>query len=68
MNEPQLFDPARLTSTPCPVPGCSAIRLPGQDKVPTCDTDRQRATATEWVRRPNACLNQPNPTTAQIPY
>lgn len=66
-GEPRLFDPATTTPTRCPVGSCGAIRFPGQDRVPTCDVDRQRATG-DWVRRPKACLNQHDPATASIPY
>ena len=66
MNQPELFDTSRTVSTACPVPGCGAIRLPGQDRVVTCDVDLARATA--WVTRPPNCLNMPKPQHTGIPY
>jgi hypothetical protein len=67
VKQTELFDPSRTVATPCAVPGCGAIRLPGQHKVPTCQTDLSRATE-GWTRtRPRACLNQPQPSD-RIPY
>lgn len=63
MNEPTLFDPGRIVAQACPVGGCQAIRLPGQDRVPTCAHDLEP----EHRRRPNGCLNTVDPTTMPFP-
>lgn len=68
MNQPTLFDPARTSPTPCPVPGCEAIRFPNQHRTPTCHIDRERALGGDWVRRPAQCLNHPTPESDPIPY
>lgn len=62
MSQPSLFDPSQTVPTPCPVPGCQAIRFPGQTKVPTCDVDRDRALgiSPRW-KRPGGCLNTYDP-------
>jgi hypothetical protein len=60
MTDRPLFDVDRTVPTACPVPGCNAIRLPGQDKVTNCQVDAARAV--EWTARPKACLNQFDPT------
>lgn len=66
MNQAELFDPSRTIATACPVPGCGAVRLPQQERVPTCAIDQQRATG-DWPRRPQSCLNSVDPATAEWP-
>lgn len=64
MSTQPLFDPASLQPLPCPVPGCQAIRLPGQNgRVPTCQHDLEP----DQRRRPNGCLNRHDPHTAPFP-
>ena len=58
MTDRTLFDVGKTVSTACPVPGCGAIRLPGQTTVPTCQTDLDRATQGWTSNRPKNCLNQ----------
>lgn len=58
-----LFDADTTVDKPCPVPGCGAIRLPGQDQVVTCAHDLNP----EPRRRPAACLNAHDPHTAPFP-
>lgn len=49
-----LFDPTSLQALPCPVPGCQAIRTPGQTgRIITCSHDLDRD-----GRRPRGCLNR----------
>lgn len=48
-----LFDSSRTQPLPCAVPGCQAIRLPDQQRVPTCAWDLERD-----GRRPRGCLNR----------
>lgn len=68
MNQSTLFDPSRTSPTPCSVPGCQAIRFPGQQLVPTCEHDRDQAFQ-GWTRnRPRGCLNAYDPQHAEIPY
>lgn len=62
MTQPALFDAANTVDQPCPVPGCSAIKLAGQTPpIITCQHDRQ----TEGPRgkRPRYCLNRTDPAT-----
>jgi len=66
VKQPQLFDPARTSPTPCPVPGCQAIRFPNQERVTTCEVDRDRALG-HSRRRPAWCLNASNPQTDPFP-
>lgn len=64
----QLFDPATTQPAPCPVPGCAAIRLPGQTgPLPTCQHDLDRAAGIHELR-PKACANKVDPSTAPIPF
>ena len=67
MRQPNLFDPDKTVVTPCPVPGCGAIRYPGQDKVTTCEVDRDRAVGTGRRFRPKTCLNAYDPEHAEFP-
>jgi len=64
----ELFDQSTVGPTPCPVPGCGAIRTTGQDKVPTCAVDRSRALEGYSTSRPAGCLNTYKPEHAEIPY
>ena len=58
----QLFDPATLEPAPCPVPGCGAVRLPGQTgPLLTCQHDLDRAAGDTTTRRPRNCANTINP-------
>ena len=63
-NQNQLFDVSRTIPTSCPKGHCQAIRLPGQDRVPTCahdlDPDRKH--------RPKHCLNAVDNRYQGIPY
>lgn len=52
-----LFDADQLVEKPCPVNGCGAIRLPGQDRVATCRHDLEPPDDRPY-RRPNGCLNR----------
>lgn len=56
-----LFDPATTVPTSCPVGHCQAIRLPNQQRVPTCahDLDREHGR-----KRPRECLNAVDPATS----
>lgn len=68
MVTPQLFDPATTEPAPCPVPGCAAIRLPGQQgQLLTCQHDLDRAAGVHELR-PKACANNVDPATAPIPF
>lgn len=68
VDQPQLFDVDRTTPQACPVPGCGAIRLPGQDKVVTCEYDTAKHFG-EWTGgRPKGCPNYPRPEHQPIPY
>ena len=66
MNDRALFDVDRTVSTACPVPGCGAIRLPGQAKVITCDYERVVFLERDH-RRPKGCLNTFDPTADPFP-
>ncbi|MEK9810288.1 MAG: hypothetical protein VW362_07550 [Candidatus Nanopelagicales bacterium] len=64
MSTQPLFDPASLQPLPCPVPGCQAIRLAGQEgRIVTCQHDLERD-----GRRPQGCLNTYRPEHAEVPY
>ena len=63
MNEPQLFDPSRTTTTQCQV--CHMTRRPGEEKVPTCPVDHDRE---RYPQRPAKCLNHIQPEFQDIPY
>ena len=61
-----LLDVTKTIATACPVPGCGAIRLPGQDKVITCEHERVAFLERDH-RRPNGCLNAFDPTADPFP-
>lgn len=63
----KLFDPSRTSPTPCPVPGCQAIRFPNQERVVTCEVERERALGNPNRYRPSICLNAYDPATASFP-
>ena len=65
-DQPALFDASKMSPQTCPVPYCSAIRFPAQDRVVTCHIDRERITG--WISRPKTCLNTVDPATEPIPY
>jgi hypothetical protein len=67
MTQGSLFDPERTMPTACTVPGCGAIRLPGQDTVVTCRCDLDRAVDGWTGNRPRLCLNVWDPSAAQFP-
>lgn len=67
MNEPALFDASTTTLAKCPA--CGATRQPNEPKAPACAHDRdQQIGAAEHRKRPHACLNRVDPSTAPIPY
>ena len=67
MKQSTLFDPSRTQPTPCPVLRCAAIRFPEQDKVPTCESERERTFANAAGSRPRGCLNAHDPEHAPFP-
>lgn len=62
-DQARLFNPAQ-TAVACPVAHCQAIRLPTQDRVPTChhDLDPERR------HRPKGCLNAIDNSKTDIPF
>jgi len=64
-NQMPMFDVSRTVPTACPVGSCAAIRLPGQDQVPTCAHDLNRDEPRG--KRPRACLNTIDPATTPFP-
>lgn len=65
VTEPTLFDVSRTVPTTCPIGHCQAIRLPGQDRVPTCQHDL--STHEPRGKRPRHCLNTIDPATTPFP-
>lgn len=66
MNQPELFDVSRTVPTACPAGHCQAIRLPGQQRVVTCEYDLEPAHPYRG-KRPKGCLNTYDPATAPLP-
>jgi hypothetical protein len=57
-----LFDASTTEPAPCPVPGCAAIRLAGQQgQLVTCQYDLDRAAGDIHTHRPRACANTIDP-------